>query len=142
MKKIVIALALCTLLISPQAYAGDDNIKAHISNTLSVLFQLANKKGLNANDYQLKSFVYEGMPITTVKSKTSAWVGYFKKIPANDLPFKAVARIKNRYKAAKIDKVIMYFTNEAEIKYFAEIIINNKCIVLKIQPSGNIKVFS
>jgi len=87
------------------------------------------------------TFVYNGMRVTAVKSKTSDWTGYFKKLSANDLPENAIIEINAKYGTGKIEKVIMYFNNAGDVYYFAKIIVHHKCVILKVQESGNTKVF-
>lgn len=143
MKKIILAMILSSGLIYPAAFAADDNINAHLAHTLSLIFKITDSNyTVNANDYQQNNFIYNGMPVTAFKSKTSNWVGFFKKLSANDLPEKALSLIKSKYKECIIENVTMYFNSEIGISYFAELIANNKCIVLKIQSSGHIKVFN
>ena len=136
-------MILCTAFISPATFAGDDSITSHIHNTLNLLFKITDSGNLiNANDYQQITFVYNGMPVTAFKNKTSGWLGFFKKLAVDDLPGNAVSSITTKYKNCKIKNVIMYFNSQADLYYFAEIILNNKCIVLKIQPSGHVQVFN
>jgi hypothetical protein len=143
MKKIILAMILSTGLIYPAAFADDDSINAHLAHTLSLIFKITDSNySVNANDYQQSNFTYNGMPVTAFKSKTSNWVGFFKKLSASDLPENALSVIKSKYKECIIENVTMYFNSETDISYFAEIVANNKCIVLKIQPSGHIKIFN
>jgi hypothetical protein len=143
MKKIILAMVLSTGLIYPAAFAADDNINAHLAHTLSLIFKITDSNYLvSANDYQQSNFMYNGMPVTAFKSKTSNWVGFFKKLSASDLPENALSLIKSKYKECIVENVTMYFNSETDISYFAEIVANNKCIVLKIQPSGRMKIFN
>ncbi|HEX5152226.1 MAG TPA: hypothetical protein VFW07_12315 [Parafilimonas sp.] len=141
MKKIVLAIILCTGFLPYTLFAGSDNVRAHISNTLSLLLEMSRKKNINADQYVRSTFLYNGMRVTAVKSKTSDWIGYFKKLSANDLPETAIKQINAKYKTGKIEKVIMYFNNAGDVNYFAKIIVNHKCIILRVQESGYTKVF-
>ena len=142
MKKIILAIILCAGFLPHTLFAESDNVRAHISNTLSMLLEMGRKKNINADQYVHSTLVYNGMRVTAVKSKTSGWIGYFKKLSANDLPDAAVKQINAKYKTGKIEKVIMYFNNAGEVNYFAKIILNHKCVILKVQESGYTKVFS
>lgn len=135
-------MILCTGLVYPSAFAGDDSSDAHIANTLSVLFKMIDEKAVNANDYQQATFIYNGMPVTAFKSNTSSWVGFFKNLSASDLPATAFSAIKTEYKNYNIENVTMYFSNAGDLSYFTEIILNKNCIILKIDASGSIKVFN
>jgi len=97
---------------------------------------------INANDYQQASLVYNGMPVTVFKSNTSGWIGFFKKLSANDLPANAEKAINTQYKNCNIKNVTMYFIKAGDVNYFAEITLNKNCIVLKINAAGSIKVFN
>jgi len=142
MKKIILAIVLTAGLFSG-AFAGDDSINAHINNTLHLLFKITdNKYVVDANNYQQKTFVYNGMPVTVFKNKTSGWYGFYKMLSPGDLPENAVSFIKSKYKNCTIKNVTLYFNNEADLTCFAEIIVKNKCIVLKVKPSGSIQAFS
>lgn len=142
MKKIMMALMLCTSFIYLTAFAEDDSSDAHIANTLTVLFKMIDENTMNANNYQQTTFVYNGMPVTAFKCKTSNWVGFFKQLSAKDLPANALNAIENEYKNYSIVNVTMYFSNEGDIDYFAEINLNKQCIILKIDAPGSIKVFN
>ena len=142
MKKIMMALIFSTALISLTAFAEDDSSDAHIANTLNVLFKTMDENLMNANNYQQTTFVYNGMPVTAFKCKTSNWVGFFKQLSENDLPEKALSIINTEYKNYSVKNVTMYFSNEGDIDYFAEILLNKQCIILKIDASGSIKVFN
>jgi hypothetical protein len=143
MKKIILAIIFCTGSVYPGAFAGDDSIKAHLAHTLSMIFKLTDANySVNANGYQRYNFMYNGMQVTGFKSKTSNWSGFFKKLSADDLPENALLYIRKHYKDCIVENVIMYFNSEADINYFAELVGDNKCIVLKIQPSGHIKLFN
>ena len=96
---------------------------------------------MNANDYQQSTFVYNGIVVTAFRSKSTNWIGFFKKLPPENLPANAVLQIKNTYKDCNIANATMYFNNDGNVIYYAEIRVSNKCIILKIQPSGDIKVF-
>lgn len=142
MKKIILAIALTAGFISG-AFAEDDSSSMHINNTLHLFFNITdNHRLVNANNYLQTTILYNGMPVTAFKNKISGWYGFFKKLSADDLPANAVSLIKNRYKNSTIINATLYFNNEANLTYFAEIMVNNKCTVLEIQPSGSIKVFS
>lgn len=142
MKKFFLAIALTACIVSG-AFAGDDSINAHINNSLHLLFKITgNHYQVNANNYQQKTFVYNGMPVTAFRNKASGWHGFFRILSPQDLPENAVSFIKSKYKQAIIKNVTLYFDNEAAVMYFAEIVLNNQPIVLKIQPSGLVKVFS
>ena len=141
MKKIILAIILCIGFLPYTLFAGSDNVRAHISNTLSMLLEMGRKKNINAGQYVHSTFMYNGMRVMAVKSKTSDWIGYFKKLSANDLPETAVKQINAKYKTGKIEKVIMYFNNACEVNYFAKIIVHHKCVILKVQESGYTKVF-
>jgi hypothetical protein len=65
-----------------------------MSNTLSMLLEMGRKRNINAGQYVHSTFLYNGMRVTAVKSKTSDWIGYFKKLSANDLPDAAVKQIQ------------------------------------------------
>jgi len=142
MKKIILAIIFCIGFLPYTLFAGSDNVRAHISNTLSLLLEMGRKRNINAGQYVHSTFVYNGMRVMAVKSKTSDWTGYFKKLSANDLPDNAIKQINEKYKTGKIEKVIMYFNNAGEVNYFAKIIVHHKSIILKVQESGNAKVFS
>jgi hypothetical protein len=143
MKKIILAMLFCTGLVFPAAFGGDDSMEIHLANTLYVLFKMTDANCLmNSNDYHERTFVYNGMPVTAFKSKTSAWVGFFKKLSKNDLPQNAQVYIKSEYSDWTIDNVAMFFDNDTEICYFAEITQNKEHLILKIEPSGSIKVFT
>ncbi len=142
MKKIITAIIFCTGFIFNTAFAEDDSIDAHIANTLFVLFKITNTCDIvNANDYQQSTFVYNGIVVTAFKSKSTNWTGFFKKIPPENLPPSAVLQIKNMYKSCSIENATLYFNGDGDIIYYAEVIVSSKCIVLKIQPSGDVKVF-
>ena len=126
----------------PSAFAGDDSSDAHIANALPVLFKTVDENLMNANDYQQTTLVYKGMMVTAFKSKTSSWVGFFKKIEVNDLPANADAVIAKTYKDYSIENVTMYLNTAGEINYFAELTEDKKCIILKIDAGGSIKVFN
>ena len=142
MKKITLAIIFCIGFSPYGLFARADNVKAHISNTLSLLFEISRKRNINASRYMHTTFVYNGMRVTAVKSKTSDWTGYFKKLSANDLPENAIIEINAKYGTGKIEKVIMYFNNAGEVNYFAKITLHHKCVILKVQESGYTKVFS
>ena len=142
MKKILLILCISTLGL-PAAFANDDSVNAQLNKSLHLLFKLTDEgNSINATNYQQKSFVYKGIEVTAFKNETTGWTGFFKKLSADDLPSNAVASIEHKYKSCTIENVTMYFNNNADINYFAEIVVHNKCILLKIQPSGKIKVFS
>src|SRR6187397_1427685 len=127
MKKIILAIALAAGLVSG-AFAGDDSINAHVNNTLHLLFKITDSNYMvNANNYQQKTFVYNGMPVTAFKNKTSGWHGFYKMLSPDDLPENAVSFIKSKYKDCIIKNATLYFNNEADLTYFAEIIVKNKC---------------
>jgi len=142
MKKIILAITMCIGFLPYTLFAGTDTVGAHISNTLSMLLEMGRKRNINAGQYVHSTFVYNGMRVMTVKSKTSDWIGYFKKLSANDLPDAAVKQINAKYKTGRIEKVIMYFNNAGEVNYFAKITLHHKCVILKVQESGYTKVFS
>ncbi len=96
----------------------------------------------NESDYQQKTIIYKGIHLTAFKSKTSGWTGFFKPLCQDDLPADVLKHIKISYAGCIIEHVLMYFDNNTAISYFAEIKTNSKCIFLRIQPSGQIKVFS
>ncbi len=142
MKKILLIICI-SILGLPAAFANDDSVNAQLNKSLHLLFKLTDESSLiNATNYQQKSFVYKGIEVTAFKNETTGWTGFFKKLSADDLPSNAVVSIEHKYKCCKIENVTIYFNNDAAISYFAEIVANNKCILLKIQPSGKIKVFS
>jgi hypothetical protein len=142
MKKIL--LILCILILGlPAAFANDDSVNAQLNKSLHLLFKLTDESNMvNATNYQQRSFVYKGIEVTAFKNETTGWIGFFKKLSVDDLPTNAVASIQHKYKGCKIENVTIYFNNDAAVSYFAEIVTNNKYILLKVQPSGKIKVFS
>ncbi len=142
MKKILLIVCISVLGL-PAAFANDDSVNAQLNKSLHLLFKITDESGLiNTNIYQQKSFAYKGIEVTAFKNETTGWTGFFKKLSADDLPSNAVATIQHKYKGCTIKDVTMYFNNNADVNYFAEIVTNTKCILLKIQPSGKIKVFS
>jgi hypothetical protein len=143
MKRIILSIVFTIGLVYPAAFAGDDSINAHIARTLYMMFKMPNMNCfVNANEYKQKTFVYNGMQVTAFKSKTSNWAGFFKKLSAQDLPENALSAIKSKYKSGTIENVMMYFDVNADVSYFTEISMNNKYIILKIQPSGEIEIFN
>jgi hypothetical protein len=141
MKKIFLILCITFLGLAP-TFANDDNVNAQLNKSLHMLFKLTDENSLtNATTYKQKSFVYNGMEVTAFKNETTGWLGFFKKLSVDNLPLNAVTSIQHKYKGCTIENVTMYFNSDAAISYFAEIISNNRCILLKIQPSGKIKVF-
>ena len=143
MKRIFITVIFCALFTHPQVFAGDDSVGAHIARTLYIMFKLPYTNcAANENEYQQKTIVYNGMHLTGFKSKSSGWAGFFKSLSQDDLPDDVLKHIKISYAGCTIEHVVMYFDSNAEISYFAEIKTNSKCIFLKIQPSGQTKIFS
>ncbi len=138
MKKLILSLLLWTGLIST-GHAGEDSVDIHIANTIFVFFKTMPGNDVNANDYQQADFLYKGMQVKGFKSKISNWVGFYKKISQEDLPAGALSMIKKNY---SIENAIMYFNNAGEIYYFAEVFKDKKNLILKIDASGNIKVFN
>lgn len=133
----ILSFIFCTGIISA-GYAGDDSADAHIANTIIVLLKAVPYGFVNANDYQQADFLYKGMKVKGFKSKMSNWVGFYKKISQKDLPAGALIVVKKNY---SIENAIMYFNNAGEIYYFAEVFKDKKNFILKIDASGNIKVF-
>jgi hypothetical protein len=101
-----------------------------------------NKNLLNANAYHQTTIVYNGMAMVAFKSNTSNWVGFFKKLSANDLPENALPVIAKKYQDYKIQQVSMYINRDGDISYFAEMTGNKKCMVLKIEPAGHVREFN
>jgi hypothetical protein len=142
MKKILLILCISVLGL-PAAFANDDNVNAQVNKSLHMLFKITDENGLtNATSYKQRTFVYKGIEVTAFKNETTGWLGFFKRLPVDNLPSNAVSSIQRKYKGCTIENATMYFNNDAAISYFAEIVSNNKRILLKIQPSGKIKVFS
>lgn len=141
MKKIILAVIFCTAFILPATFAEDDSVNTHISNTLHLLFNITDGNSFINQNYQQTKFVYNGMQVVAFKNKTSGWVGFFKKLSVEDLPENALLAIKRKYKNYNFQHVMLYLNSNAELCYFAEITSGNKYIVLKIQPSGCVKVF-
>jgi hypothetical protein len=143
MKKFILAITISLGLICPAAFANDDSVSAHLATTLSMLFKITdNKNLLNANAYHQTTIVYQGMPIVAFKSNTSNWVGFFKKVSADRLPENAQVTIGRKYNDCRIKEVSMYINTDGDISYFAEITRNNKCTVLKIEPTGHVHEFN
>jgi len=143
MKKFILAIVLSLGIINPAAFANDDSVTAHLANTLSMIFKMTDKNNLlNANAYHQTTIVYNGMALIAFKSNTSNWVGFFKPLSANDLPGEALNQIEKKYRDYKIENVTMYINSAGDINYFAEITVNKKYTVLKIEPTGHVKVFN
>ena len=125
------------------AFADDDSVKAHLANTLPVIFRTNNKNSLlNANAYYQKTIIYNGMAVVAFKSNTSNWVGFFKKLSSTDLPENARLNIARNFTGYKIQQVSMYISTEGDIDYFAELSGNNKSFILEIETDGSVKRFN
>jgi len=141
MKKIV-SVIFCAVFISATAFAEDDSINTHIANTLFVLFKITNSATpVNANNYERYNYVYNGIVITAFTSKTTNWIGFFENLSATELPANALSQINSTFKNCTIQNAVIYFTDSADIIYYAEIKLQNKYIFLKIDSDGNVNVF-
>ena len=143
MKNIILA-TLLLVAFGTTSFAKEKSVDPKLFKELSMALKNSTQVSwADKSQYRQARFNYKNTIASAFYSATdNELLGFGIEFNKTDLPEVVTEAIRDKYSDSEIGDAMIFIDAYGSINYFARVLKNNKELVLKITPNGNVSVFA